>query len=136
REKSQELKAAPRELGKAVRDLERRGLLQYDASAQRYDLHPVVRGVAAGGLEQAERERCGQRVIDHFSRRPHGSYEQAESLNDVRDGLHVVRTFLKMGRYDEVALAYRGDLSNALVFNLEAYIEVLALLAPFFPRGW
>ena len=32
----------------AVADLEHRGLLHYDRRADRYDLHPVVRGVAAG----------------------------------------------------------------------------------------
>ena len=51
-----ELLTAPQELTKTVRDLERRGLLQYDAQTKRYDLHPVVRGIAAGGLRQEEKE--------------------------------------------------------------------------------
>ncbi len=128
--------AAQRELTETVRDLERRGLLQYDTQAKRYDLHPVVRGVAAGGLRQEEKELHGQRVVDHFSQQAHSPYEEAQTVEDVRDGLHVVRTLLQMGRHQQAYDAYEGDLANALLFNLEANAEVLSLLRPFFPKGW
>ena len=61
-----------------MRKLERRGLLQYEARARRYDLHPVVGAVAAADLAGADRERLGQRVLDHFLSVPHRHYEQAE----------------------------------------------------------
>ncbi len=128
--------AAPKKLEKTVHDLERRGLLQYDRQARRYDLHPVVRGIAAGGLRQEEREGYGQRVVDHFSRRSHNPYEEAETLEDVRDGLHLVRTFIQMGRYQEAFDAYRLDLARALSINLEAHATTLSLLRAFFVRGW
>jgi hypothetical protein len=127
---------APRELANTVHDLERRGLLQYDGHARRYDLHPVVRGIAAGGLKPEETDSYGQRVVDHFSEKAHSPYEQAETLEDVRDGLHVVRTLLKMGRYQQACDAFRGALALAILFNLEANAEVLSLLRPFFPQGW
>ena len=123
-------------LAETIKELEQRGLLQYDRSANRYDLHPVVRGVAAGRMKVEEKERCGQRVVDHFSALPHDPYEQAKSLADVAPGLHVVRTLLKLGRFQEAADAYVGNLSNALFTNLEAYIETISLLQPFFPSGW
>ena len=92
------LSPAPRDLANTVKDLERRGLLRYELRSKRYDLHPVVRGIVAGGLRPEERTAYGQRVVDHFSERPHSPYE-AETLDDLRDGLHIVRTLLKMGRY-------------------------------------
>jgi hypothetical protein len=119
-----------------VRDLERRGLLQYDGQTKRYDLHPVVRGIAAGGLPPEERDAYGQRVVDYFSALPHRPYSEAETLDDVRDGLSIVRTLLSMGHYQQACDAYRGELANALLFNLEAYAETVALLRPFFPKGW
>jgi hypothetical protein len=128
--------AAPRELAHTVRDLERRGLLQYDANTRRYDLHPVVRGIAAGRLRPEESNVYGQRVVDYFSERPHSPYDQAETLDEVHDGLSVVRTLLKMGRYQQACDVYRGDLGSALHFNLEAHPEALSLLKPFFPQGW
>jgi hypothetical protein len=132
---SQELLAAPRELATTVHDLERRGLLQYEGHNRRYDLHPVVRGIAAGELRQEQKDDYGQRVVDHFSERPHNPYDEAETIEDVRDGLHIVRTLLKMGRYQQACEAYRGDLARTVLFNLEAYAVVLSLLRPFFPRA-
>ena len=131
-----EVLAAPRKLTKTVHDLERRGLLQYDAQAKRHDLHPVIRSIAAGGLRAEETDRYGQRVVDHFSERPHSPWQQAETLEDVRAGLHIARTLLKMGRHQQAYDAFRNDLTNALFFNLEAYAEILSLLRPFFPHGW
>jgi hypothetical protein len=133
---SAEFRAAPGELAKTVRDLERRGLLQYDGRTKRYDLHPVVRGVAAGGLRTEERERYGRRVVDHFSQQTHNPYEEAETLEDVRIGLNLVRTLIKIGHFEQAADAYQGELSHALLFILEAYSEALSLLRPFFSTGW
>lgn len=133
---SAEYSEAPKKLTETVRDLERRGLLQYDAQTKRHDLHPVVRGVAAGGLNAEEKESYGQRVVDHFSSQPHNPYEEAETLEDLRSGLNVVRPLLKLGHFQQAGTTYRGDLSNALLFNLEAYAETLSLLRPLFPAGW
>jgi hypothetical protein len=123
-------------LSVTVRDLEDRGLLQYDVSSKRYDLHPVVRGIAAGRLAKKERESFGQRVVDHFTAKAHNPYQEAETLDDVRDGLHIVRTLLKMDRYEEAFGFFQGDFASALLFNLEAHAETVALLRPFFSQGW
>jgi Domain of unknown function (DUF4062) len=136
RRQSVAYRTAPSELAKTVRELERRGLLQYDANVKRYDLHPVVRGIAAGGLRQEEKENYGQRVVDYFSRQAHKSYDEAESLDDVRDGLHLVRALIQMGRYQAAADFLRGDMIQALRFNLEAHGSILSLLGSFFPHGW
>lgn len=124
----------PKKLGETIEDLENRGLLQYDG--RRYDLHPVVRGVAAGGMEAEDRKRYGQRVVDHYSSQPHNPYEQAKTMEDLDNGLHIVRTLLKLGHYQEAVDAYRGGFSNGLLFNLEAHMETLSLLRPFFSAGW
>ena len=125
-----------KKLAATVTDLEQRGLLQYDGRTRRHDLHPVVRGVAAGGMQAEDKERYGQRVVDHFSSLPHNPYEQAETLEDLRPGLNVVGTLLKLGHFQQAADAYLGDLANALLFNIEAHTENLSLLRPFFPAGW
>jgi hypothetical protein len=130
------VRRAQQNLSETVHDLEHRGLLQYDPQSQRYDLHPVVRSIAAGGLHDAQRVGYGQRVVDHFSAKVHSPYDRAETVEDVRDGVQIVRTYVKMERYDEAYSAYRDDLEDALLDNLEAYAEVLSLLRPFFPGGW
>ena len=126
---SPEVQAAARELARTVQDLERRGLLQYDRQANRYDLHPVVRGYAAGSLGTDDRDRLGQRAVDYFTQRPQNPYEQAETLDDVRNGLQLVRTLLQIGRTPTYT-AYSGELGSALLFNLDANAEVLSTAAP------
>ncbi len=133
---SMEVREAPGKLMETVNDLEQRGLLQYDGRLRRHDLHPVVRGVASGGMEAEEREIYGQRVVDHFSALPHNPYAEAKTLEDLAPGLHVVRTLLKLGRFQEAADTYQGGLALALFANLEAHVEILSLLRPFFPSGW
>ncbi|HEY7766548.1 DUF4062 domain-containing protein [Longimicrobium sp.] len=133
---SETVREAPKKLGETIQDLEHRGLLQYDHGMRRYDLHPVVRGVAAGGMKTEEKEGYGQRVVDYYFSQPHNPYEQAKTMEDVENGLNVVRTMLKLGRYQQAADAYRGDLANALLINLEAHVEALSLLRHFFPAAW
>ncbi len=126
---------APSKLPPIVADLEQRGLLQYDRRSK-YDLHPVVRGVFAGASQPEEKKRYGQRVVDHFSSLHRSPYEQAETLEELRPGLHIVRTLLKLGHFQQAVDAYRGDLSNAISFNVEATAEDLSLLRHFFSDGW
>ena len=119
-----------------VRDLEQRGLLQYDRHAGRWDLHPVVRAVASHRLRDYDHDHLGQQIIDHFSQRPQNPYEQAKTVDDLHDGITIVKTLFQLGRKQEAWGALWGDLLDALHFNVEAYPESLSLLRPFFPPDW
>lgn len=119
-----------------VHDLEQRGLLQYERQVGRWDLHPVVRAVASTRLPDHDRDDLGQQIIDYFSQRPHNPYEQAETLDDLRDGMTIVRTLIQMGHQQEALNLLNDDLVAALYFNVEAYAESLTLLRPLFPRDW
>jgi len=123
-------------LDETVRDLERRGLVQYDRTGRSYDLHPVVRGVVSGRMEREETAEIGQQVVDYFNSVPHSPWADAESLVDLEPGLEVVRVLLRMGKFSEAFDAYGGDLADALLHNVDAASERQALLAPFFPDGW
>ena len=136
REASADFREAPKKLQRTVTDLERRGLLQWDGSERAYGLHPVVRAVAAAGMAAADLEHHGQRVLDFFTALPHRPYAEAETLEDVSSGVQVVRTLLKLGRYEEAARLYSVELSSPLINNLEAYALALELYSGFFPRGW
>lgn len=123
-------------LEKSILAIERRGLLQYDLQKKRYDLHPVVRGYATGRLEQNERENYGQRVVDHFSQKASNPYQEAESLDELKDGINLVRTLQYMGRYKQAYQIFNGDLSTTLMFRFGAYKELLSLVRPFFSNNW
>ncbi|MFI6094581.1 DUF4062 domain-containing protein [Lentzea sp. NPDC051213] len=125
-----------RDLGRAVAELEQRGLLQYDWSSRHYDLHPVVRAVASGGLRDEDRHVLGQRVVDHFSARVDQTYLYVGGLEELRGHVTVVRTLLQMGKWRAAYNSYTSGLSDALLYKLEAAPEVLSLLRPFFSAGW
>jgi tetratricopeptide (TPR) repeat protein len=119
-----------------VRDLEQRGLLQYERQTSRWDLHPVVRAVASSTLADQDRDHLGQQIIDYFSQRPHNPYVEAETLDDLRDAITIVRTLIQIGRTKEAWNVLKGDPAEALYLNMEAYPEALSLLKAFFPRDW
>jgi len=113
-----------------VRELEQRGFLQFDGKS--YNLHPVVRGVVSGRLQSEELEQYGQKVVDYFSQKANSAYDEAESLDDVSEALKVLTTLLRIGKFQEAFNLYSSGLSAALVFNIEAYNEDLAILKSFF----
>ena len=135
-EQSPEVLASAARFDETLTELERRGLLQYEHSLKQYDLHPVVRGVAAGRMGEAETGDIGGRVVDHFSSRPHAPWKQSETLEDLALGIQVVATLTLMGRLEDAFKAYDGELGEALWINLMAVGEIQRLLRPFFPQGW
>jgi hypothetical protein len=133
---SPEVANARENLDDSMRDLERRGLLQYDSSFRCYDLHPVVRGVVVGTMGQRDTQQVGTRLIDYYSQQVHQSYFDAVSLEDLQAPLTLIRTLLKMGEFERACNAYLGKICNVLDRNLEAYAEALVIQRPFFSKGW
>jgi tetratricopeptide (TPR) repeat protein len=127
--------ALPR-LVSALRDLEQRGLLQWDRQKNTYDLHPVVRGYAFDVLEQPERLDICDRIADHFRSKPKDRYSETKTLADVQQSMNIFRALIQAGRFVDAMWFYRGDFANALSYAVEAYHEILALLRPLFPRGF
>jgi tetratricopeptide (TPR) repeat protein len=136
-QQSADVRGADWTLAEAVRDLEQRGFMQYDRASGRHDLHPVVRAVVFAGLEPDDLQRHGQRSVDLFTSMPHSPYERARTLEDVAPALNLVRTLLRLGRLPEAAATLDDqNLDLALIRNLEANAELLALLRPFFGSDW
>ena len=83
-------------------DLEDRGLLGWDRRANRYDLHPIVRGVTWSGLgsqDQTGYLRDAQRafcVLAHDRR-----LEEVNSLEDLTPAIELYNTLIGLGRYDD-----------------------------------
>jgi len=75
-------------------------------------------------------------VVDHFSQKSHSPYDQAETLEDIRNDLLLVGVQLQMGYYKKAFYAFSSDLFISLHINLEAYAEILSFMRPFFPEGW
>lgn len=136
--REEEKRTTTQDLMDTVKDLERRGLLQYDAVAKRHDLHPVVRGISAGGLKREERNRYGQRVVDHFSQQAQDPYDQAETLEDFDNARHIVKVLFQMGKMEKARDFIRKNnmFLKTLSHRFEAHNEILTIIRPFFSSGW
>jgi tetratricopeptide (TPR) repeat protein len=118
-----------------LQDLESRGVLQWERTETKYDLHPVVRGYAVSSVPADQREGVAKRLVDYFQSIPHPPWDDAGTFSDLQNGLCVTRANLHLGRLREAAQTLLA-LGPALLFNLEAYEEFLALLLPIFSEGW
>src|SRR5579863_6476931 len=88
-------------------DLEDRGLLGWDRRANRYDLHPIVRGVTWAGLESQARQGIYQTLSTHFESLPKkfDDWREVERLEDLTPAIELYNTLIGLGRYDDA-----GDL--------------------------
>jgi len=135
--REEEMRTTAKDLAATVKDLEHRGLLQYDPGTKHYDLHPVVRGISASGLRPEEMHRYGQRVLDHFSQRSQDPYDQAESLEVFDNARHVVKAYFQMGKLaDARQFVLQSTFLQELNSRFEAHNDILSIIKPFFPDGW
>lgn len=114
----------------ALRDLEDRGLLQWDRDTNTYDLHPVVRAYAFEKLEERDRAGTYNAVRDHFSSLPPERVAKATELAQVKNSIEIMRALIGAGRLDEALSFYKGDLGQSLMFSIGAYHIVIELLEP------
>ena len=132
-----EMAAATNELANTVRDLEKRGLLQYDHSTRRHDLHPVVRGIASSGLKIDEKSRFSQRLVDYFSTKSQDPFEKAESLDAFDNARRIINAFFQMEKLPEARdFVLKSTLLESLSQRFEAHNEILTIIRPFFTKGW
>jgi tetratricopeptide (TPR) repeat protein len=118
----------------ALKELEDRGLLQWDRDSNRYEMHPVVRGYAAELLEEGDRVATFHKVRDHFASLPPDDLGAATEVAHLSHSLEIYRCYVGAGMLDEAASFYQGDLAYTLHLHLGAYAIVLELLKPLF-RG-
>jgi tetratricopeptide (TPR) repeat protein len=130
--------AGKRELGRAVRELEDRGLLfrnreAAEAGAARYDLHPVVRGYAYDRL--AGKAGVHAQLRDYFAAVPPPDEEQVQRVEDLAPTIELYHHTVRAGRYDEAFALFRDRLYNPLYYRFGAYQTCIELLRALFPDG-
>jgi Domain of unknown function (DUF4062) len=89
------------ELDRALEELEDRGLLGWDKVANRYDLHPIVRGVAWAGLDPNSQHGIYTDLAGHFGSLPKPDDEQVFSVDDLSGALEHCYTLIALGNAEE-----------------------------------
>jgi hypothetical protein len=123
-------------LGATLMALEDRGLVGWDRVANRYDLHPIVRGIVWQELDAyAQRDIYGamHRYFDAAPRPP--EMEQVESLEDLTPGIELFHTLIGLERYEDAYVIFRDHLLDAMHYRLSVHRQQAELLERLFPDG-
>ncbi len=124
-------------LDAALVELEDRGLIGWDKSANRYDLHPIVRGVTWEGLDGDGRRGVYENLHTHFSAVPNqfSEWEQVNSLEDLAPAIELYNTLIGLGRYEDACDLFYDRISKAILYRLSASQQRAELLEMLFPDG-
>jgi tetratricopeptide (TPR) repeat protein len=128
--------ADERELDKVLTELEDRGLVGWDKRANRYDLHPIVRGVVWSGLNEDARRGIYASLHTHFEVVPMiDNYLEVNSLEDLTPAIELYNTLIGLGRYDDAGDLFIKRLSQAMLWRLSTSRQRVELLEMLFPEG-
>jgi hypothetical protein len=100
------------ELDAALVDLEDRGLLGWDRRANRYDLHPVVRGIVWSSVNDRRRGELYGGLYSYFSSLPRRNWEDVRSLEDLSPYVEIYSSLIGLGRSDEAEKLLRDQLNR------------------------
>jgi tetratricopeptide (TPR) repeat protein len=124
------------ELDEMLTELEDRGLIGWDKRANRYDLHPIVRGVVWKGLSDDKRRRVYEMLHAHFGALPKiDDYLRVNNLEDLTPAIELYNTLIGLGRYDDAVTLFYGPLNFATLYRLHASWLRVELLKMLFPDG-
>ncbi|MDQ1611956.1 MAG: hypothetical protein QOG00_1887 [Pyrinomonadaceae bacterium] len=128
--------ADERKLDEVLTELEDRGLVGWDKRANRYDLHPLVRGVVWSGLGDDARRGVYTSLHAHFEAVPMiDDFLKVNSLEDLTPAIELYNTLIGLGRYDDAFVVFHDRLSDATLYRLSASRQRAELLELLFPDG-
>jgi len=123
------------ELDVALMELEDRGLLGWDKRGNRYDLHPIVRGVVWAGLSEDMRRNVYTTLHAHFEAMPKIEFQHVERFEDLTPAIELYNTLIGLGRYDDAFVVFRDYILDATVYRLSASRPRIELSEMLFPDG-
>lgn len=128
--------ADERELDEVLTELEDRGLVGWEKRANRYDLHPLVRGVVWSGLGDNARHGVYTSLHAHFEAVPLiDDPQKVNSLEDLTPAIELYNTLIGLGRYDDACALFYDRLDDATLYRLSASRQRVELLELLFPDG-
>ncbi len=124
------------ELDAILAELEDRGLIGWDKRANRYDLHPIVRGVVWGALDNELRRGIYTSLQAHFvAVQMIEDYLQVTRLEDLTPAIELYNSLVGLECYEDAYVVFRGKLDKAMLYRLSASRQRVELLELLFPDG-
>lgn len=123
------------ELHDALGELEDRGLVGWDRSANRYDLHPVVRGIVWHGVRAPGREIVHEIIRAHLATSPAVAEIRASSIDELTPATELYHTLIALGRHDEAFRFLDAGMLDLLLDRMNRFRVGAQLLEMLFPDG-
>ena len=114
------------QLDAALRELEDRGLVQWNRFANSYDLHPIIRAYAFDQFENADRILAYDRIRDHFQDLPATAPEQASGQKEIAQTSTIFRTLIETGQFEQARMLWPRF--SAMLVDLGAHETIIRLL--------
>jgi tetratricopeptide (TPR) repeat protein len=116
-------------------ELEDRGLIGWDREANRYDAHPIVRGVALQ-LTNAKDQRSIYTALEaHFESMATPAWQKVETIADLTPAIERYHILIGLRRYDNACELFYDRLSDATLYRLAAHRESIECLECLFRDG-
>ncbi len=115
-------------------ELEDRGLVGWDIRTNRYDLHPIVRGVAWSWPSNDTRRGIYLSLYAHLKSLPQVDFLKTNSLEDLMPTIELYNALVGLERYDAAGLLFEKRLYDA-AFRLSTSRQQIQLLEMLFPDG-
>ena len=119
----------------ALTALEDRGLIGWDREANRYDAHPIVRGVVWQCTEQKNKEAVLVALNQHFESIAVPDWQDVNSVDDLTPAIERYHSLVELGRFDDAYWFFSNRLEQATLYKLSAHRERIAWLEGLFPNG-
>jgi hypothetical protein len=127
--------ASAGELDRTLTELEDRGLIGWDRGANRYDAHPIVRGVVWQVTSAKDQHAVYTALEAHFAPMATPEWPNVETLTDLTPAIECYYTLVGLGRYDDAFVLFRDRLDRATLYRLAAYRGRIVWLEALFPLG-
>lgn len=126
---------AEQKLDEVLSDLEDRGLLGWDKRANRYDLHPIVRGVIWNLLSKVERKHYYEQFEMYFQSIPKINEINVKSIEDLTPNIELFNALIELERYDAAYNEFYDNMRRHTHYRLSANKQRIEMLERMFPNG-
>jgi tetratricopeptide (TPR) repeat protein len=123
------------ELDRALTELEDRGLVGWDREANRYDAHPIVRGVVWQLTDVNDQHTVLTALEAHFEPMATPDWNKVETLADLTPAIERYHTLIGLRRYDDAFNLFYNTLAEATMYRLAAHRERIAWLEVLFANA-
>ncbi len=111
--------ASEQKLDAVLAELEDRGLVGWDKRANRYDLHPIVRGVVWSGLGDDGRRGVYTNLHTHLKALPPvKNWKEVRSVEQLTATIELYNALIGLKRYDDAYQLFDGQLDKSLLNRL------------------